>query len=191
MTIPEAEFSPPPRRITAGRILFGVGGLLALLVGTLITVGGALIGVLGIGIVWLVMRHRKRRLTRLAAWLASAGATVAALLVLIAIGALMQPSSPNLTPEQERAAQARMRDSMPEWLKKMTPANPRQNAAADSMAQKLVQNKPVMVWFATMSAVVGASFLGAIIGTIAWGSIMMLARAFTGEWLPRQQISPT
>ena len=167
---------------TLQRIAIGVGGLLLLGFGAVITLGSELVGVAAIAIAWFVLRRRQRQLTRIRAWFISVGATAIPFLILFIVGLT---SAPKMTPEERRLSMAEARarrDSMPGWLK--GPGQQQQaTAVADSIAQRLVENRGFMVWIAAMGALI-ASGVGALFaGTVAWAAAMVLYRAWRDEWL--------
>src|SRR4051812_44375038 len=101
----------------ATRVFFFLAGLIALGLGTLITLGAALAGAITIGVTALVLRRKKRRITRRAAWLASVSGTIVVLALFFGISILLAPAAkpPNAA---ERAEQrARATQAMPDWLK--------------------------------------------------------------------------
>jgi hypothetical protein len=185
MSSPTLENDVPPKSPLSRRVVIGVGGLLLLALGAPITFGTEVVGVAAIVAVWFWMRRRKRKLTRMGAWFVSVGATALPALVFFAISLA---SAPTLTPEQRKAtmaaAQARRRDSVPEFLKKMMPGQQQQtSAAADSIAQRLLQNKGFMVWMTAMGTVIASGMIALFVGTIGWGATMLLFRAITDDWM--------
>ena len=194
MSSPTLENDGQPKSPLATRVLIGLGGLLLLAVGAVITVGGELIGIAAIGIAWLWMRRRGRSLTRARAWLVSVGATAVPVVVVFVAGLMLAPTP---TPEQRKqelaAAQARSRDSMPEFLKKMIPPQQQQrtSAATDSITQRLLQSRGVVVWMEAMAAVIASGMLALFAGTIGWAATMLLYRAITDDWMgaPAEKVS--
>src|SRR3954469_17919498 len=91
MTDP-SDLTAPRHPWTAQRVLIGLGGILSLVVGGIVTVGLAGVGLLGIGIGWAILRHRGRRLTPFVAWAFSAGAAALPMLVILGRGALTAPA---------------------------------------------------------------------------------------------------
>ena len=179
----------PPSLSTASRAFSFLAGVAALGVGTLITLGAALAGAISIGIAALILKRKKRRLTRRGAWLASVGGTIGVLALLFGLAVLMSDPPPQSA--AERAEQrARATQGMPDWLKAINPNAQRQSAAADSMAAALLENKAVMVWAGLMGTVIAAAIMGTIAGSFAWGGVMLLHRSFTGDWLPSASATP-
>ena len=181
MTTPET--SAPPAS-TGSRILFGLLGLIALGIGTLITLGAALAGAVFIGVVGYMLSRRGKRLTRRGAWFASVAGTIGVLVVLIGIAMATDKSTTKPMTAAERAEQrARAEQAMPKWMRDMSPNAGQRTAAADSMAEKLMQNKTVVVWAGMMAAVVSSTIIGVIAGSFAWGGVMLLYRGWRGSWL--------
>ena len=186
--------SPPPSAPTsiAARILFFVLGVAALTVGTLITLGAALAGAVAIGIAAYMVRRKGGRLTRRGAWLASVGGTIGLLAALIAVVMLTDESSRQpLTPAQRAESRTRAQDRMPEWMKAIDPNAQRRTVAADSMADRLLQNKAVVVWAGMMASVIAATMIGTIAGSFAWGGLMLIYRGYRGEWMPGASSDPS
>lgn len=167
------------------RALIALGGVVVLAIGTVLTLGAALIGVAAITVAWFVKRRGQRPLTRGVAWFISVAAIVIPLLLFLIVTSL---STPKRTPDQVRrdlvTARARQRDSMPAWLKGIPGAQPQGSATVDSMTQKLVENSGFMVWFTAMASFIGSSLVGIYAGTVGWGAAMIFFRAAKGEWLP-------
>jgi hypothetical protein len=105
--------------------------------------------------------------------------------VFIAFGVSIS-QAPRVTPEERRARAAeaaRSRESMPDWLKQLTSGQQQAAPAADSLANKLLDNRGFMIWVAAFGALIGASLTGAFAGTFAWGATMLLFRSVRGEWI--------
>src|SRR6476646_651779 len=75
------DSSPPPSSVLA-RVLFFVAGVIALAIGTLITLGAALGGAIVIAIAAWRLRRKNQRITRRGAWFASVAGTIGILAVL-------------------------------------------------------------------------------------------------------------
>jgi hypothetical protein len=167
------------------------GGIIALAVGAIITLGAALAGAIAIGVGALILKRKKRRITRRAAWGLSVGATIAVLALFFGISVLMTDSAKPPTPAERAAQRERATQAMPDWLKAMNPNAQRQSQAADSMTAALLENKAVRVWASLMGTVIAAALMGTIAGTFAWGGVLLLNRSFSGEWLPSSSSDPT
>jgi hypothetical protein len=182
---------PTFNRALNKRVFIALGGLLLLAVGAVITLGSELVGVAAIVIAWFLMR-RKRRLTRTRAWFVSVIATAIPLVVLFAVSVM---SVPTVTPEQRKRnmaeARVRTRDSIPEFLNKLMPPQQRTQAVADSITEKLLENKGFRVWMGAMGALIASGMAGLFAGTIAWAATMLLFRAFTDEWMGAVAEPPT
>lgn len=158
------------------RVIAGVAGALTLLLGTLVTAGAALAGAVGIGLVAIVMRSRRRRLTRLTAWLSA----VAAAVLYTAVGAaLLFQRLPDDVMAQARAAadSASAAQVAPAWIERMAPGTTeriRTPTAMDDMISRVS---------GFYGALIGVAIVASIFGSIAWGGVMLLALAFTGRWL--------
>lgn len=167
------------------RVFFFVAGLLALVVGILITLGAALAGALSIAGAAFMYSRRGRRLTRRGAWVSSVVGTIGVLVILIGLVTLTSETSRRPMTAAERAdARARTNEALPEWLKAFNPGAQSRTAAADSMANRLLENRAVVVWAGLMGAVLSSTLIGTIAGSFAWGGVMLLYRGFKGDWMP-------
>lgn len=183
MTTP--SISPDGATSIGARLVFFTLGVLALAIGTLITLGAALAGVLSMGVMAWAVGRRGGRLTRRGAWLASVGGTIAVLAVVTGTLVLSDESSRRpMTAEERAQSQARAEEAMPDWMKAMRPNAARQTAAADSVANQLLQNTAVVVWAGLMGAVLASTMIGTIAGSFAWGGAMLLYRGLRGRWMP-------
>ena len=185
--------TPAPSSSTslAARIVFFVIGVAALTIGILITLGAALAGAVAIGIASYVVSRKGGQLTRRGAWFASVGGTIGILALLIALVVLTDDSSQRpMSPEQRAESRARAEQAMPEWLRAINPNAQRRTAVADSMADRLLQNRAVVVWAGLMGAVIAATMIGTIAGSFAWGGVMLLYRGYKGNWMPGSRPEP-
>jgi beta-lactamase regulating signal transducer with metallopeptidase domain len=186
----ESKFESPSPESMGKRIAIGTAGVLLLAVGVIVTFGVALIGVAAILASWYVIRRRDKPLTRSRAWMVSVVAIVIPLFVAFAVGII---ATPRVTPEERRAREAdaaRSRESMPDWLNRLTPNQQQTAPVADSIANKLLDNRGFMIWVAAFGALIGASFTGAFAGTFAWGATMLLFRSVRGEWMGKSATFP-
>jgi hypothetical protein len=167
----------------AKRAGLAVAGLVVLLIGVVVTLGVVLIPIASILVAWYLARRRDGQLTRGRAWVI--GVLAAAIPLAVAFG-IAVIAAPRETPAERRASEAqaaRSRESMPDWLKRVSPAQQPGAPAADSIANRLMDNSVFMIWIGAMGTVIGASFLGCFVGTIGWGSTMLLFGAVRGDWI--------
>jgi hypothetical protein len=169
------------REPAATRILLGLGGVVAFVVGLLITLGAAVIGCIAIAALWILRWKKRRPATTIAAWVASVASTIVVMGTIFALGTLLGSKAPERTPQQMAADRARARESMPAWMRGAA-GSPQQNAAADSVAQTLLEKKGAMVWLVMIGGMIGTGLLGGYAGTVAWAVMMVLYRAYRGEW---------
>lgn len=178
------DTAPNPPSPLGTRLLFGALGLAALGIGTIITLGAALAGAISIAIVGWARSRKGKSLSRRGAWLASVGGTIVVLVVLMGVVVAMDDSTTKPMSLAERAEQRqRAQQALPEWMRKMNPNAGQQTAAADSMAEKLLQNRTVVIWAGLMGAVVASTMIGTIAGSFAWGGVMLFYRGWRGRWL--------
>lgn len=187
----EPRTEPPASNTVVSRVLFFLAGFVALAVGTIITLGAALAGAISIGVAFLILKRKKRRLTRRGAWLASVGGTITVLALFFGISILLAPEVKPPTPAERAEQRARATQAMPDWLRAMNPNAQKQSQTADSMAAALMDNKAVMVWAGLMGMVIASGLIGTIAGSFAWGGVLLLNRSFTGEWMPGAIVDPT
>ena len=185
--LPDA--SPVPTSPLA-RVFFFIAGIIALSIGTVITLGAALGGAIVIAIAAWRLRRKGSRITRRGAWFAAVAGTIGILAVLIGYSVIVsQPTKPPTA--AERAAQRQQAtQAMPDWLRAMNPNAQRQTATADSMAAQLLENRAVMVWAGLMGAVIASALIGTIAGSFAWGGAMLLYRSFYRDWMPASVAEP-
>jgi hypothetical protein len=174
----------------AARAISFLAGVVALAVGTVITLGAALAGAFSIGIAALVLRRKKRRLTRRGAWFASVAGTIGVLAVFFGIAVLASSDAPVPSAAERAEQRARTTQAMPDWLKAVSPNAQRQTEAADSVAAALLDNKAVMIWAGLMVTVIAAVLIGTIAGSFAWGGVLLLHRSFSGDWMPATTAKP-
>src|SRR5690349_15449626 len=93
----------PADSSVVSRILFFAAGLVALAIGTLITLGAALAGAVSIALAAFLFKRRGRLLTRRGAWLSSVVGTVAILTVLIGVAMMTDDSAPLQKTAAQRA----------------------------------------------------------------------------------------
>jgi hypothetical protein len=164
--------SPPPGEPVA-RVFAVIGGALVLLVGGLFSLGGVLVGALGVGIGFLVAGQRGRPLTRLASWIY---AVVTTGIVLVVAGALLYTKLPPEVVDQFKAAM----DSASAAQRSMTPA-------ADSGGADAGQGPaagPVKAIATFVGLYLAASIIALLYGTIGWGGTLLLRFGVTGRWIP-------
>ena len=138
--------APAAPQSAASRLAFLVLGLMTLGVGLIITIGAAIAGLLAIALAGYASSRRGRNLTRRKAWLVSVGATVGLLFIVLSTAILTDDSNTRPQTAEERAeARSKVEQEMPEWMRAMRPNAGQQAAAADSMADRLLQNRAIVI----------------------------------------------
>lgn len=165
------------------RVGTAIVGILVTAVAALFSFGAAAIAVIGMGIGYVVMKRRGRRLTRGLSWVVAVGSVAAVALVVFAVFALQAEAG--TFHDVKRAmdsASAKPPPPPPEWLKKITPPNvQRQNELTD----KMIRSKAFTAWTMVVGGVFGVGFLASIAGSIGWVGGFLLLHSATGSWLPR------
>jgi hypothetical protein len=152
-------------------------------VAAVFSLGAAIIAVIGMGVGYVVMKRRGRRLTRGLSWVVAAGSVMAVALVVFAIFALQAEAGTFSGVRQAMdSAAAKPPPPPPAWLKRITPPNvQRQN----EMTDKVIRSKAFTVWTMVVGGVFGVSFLAMIVGSVGWVGGFLLLHSATGSWLPR------
>jgi hypothetical protein len=184
ISLEPAEWGPPSRAGGLARIALGVCGLAALAGTSVITMGGALVAVIGVLVAGVVAVRRGRTLGRRASWVAAVAAVGVALLVVA--GFTVATSSARHRAQFMRTLDSASVESKkappPAWMERMAPG-----ADASSRAQEAMMGPKLSRGVAIWGAVVGGSMawvmISVMIGTLGWGAGLLLAFAFTGRWI--------
>ena len=181
----DAPQPPPtaPRSRTSRQIVAGVCGTILLIVAAVVTLGGAVIAVIGIAVAALIARQRSRTLSRPVSWLAAGLSVQLALLAVTGYGVLKAPAGMMTTIQHAMDSSKTNPPPPPAWLDRISPgASARARAARTSPSPAF--NSPSFTATALVfSSIFGAGILGAIIGTVGWLVAFPLAYALTGRWL--------
>ena len=168
---------------TGARVGTAAAGILTTVVASVFSLGGAAIAVVGMGVGYVVMKQRGRRLTRGLSWVVAVGSVAVVALAVFAVFALQAEAG--TFKDVRRAmdsAQAKPPPPTPEWLKRITPPNvQRQN----ELTEKMVRSKAFTMWTMVVGGVFGVSFLAGVAGSMGWVGGFLLLHAATGKWLPR------
>ena len=168
---------------TGARVGTALAGILTTAVAALFSFGAAAIAVIGMGIGYVVMKRRGRRLTRGLSWVVAVGSVAAVALVVFAVFALRAEAGTLTTVKRAMdSAAAKPPPPPPEWFRRITPPNvQRQNELTD----KLVRSKAFTAWTMVIGGVFGVGFLATIAGSMGWVGGFLLLHSATGSWLPR------
>jgi hypothetical protein len=184
MTLPPAPMKPfdphwvEPPPVPAGFLLRAaalVGGIIALLLGAIISLGTAILAVVGVLVAWWFYRRRGERLTRLGSWAAAVGACALGLVLVVGLLYLALPE--DAVSEAVAAAEASDPAPLPAWLERLE-RRPPANTAAD----KLVNSTPFTVYFGLMGGMIAIAFLASLAGTMGWVGAFLLGFAVKGYW---------
>jgi hypothetical protein len=175
--------STAPRRRTSRQVVAGVCGTILLIVAGVITLGGAVIAVIGIVVAALIARKRSRTLSKPLSWLAAGLSVQLVLLAISGYGMLKAPGGMMTTIQHAMDSSRANPPPPPAWLDRIAPrASARARAARTSPSPAF--NSPSFAATAlVVTSIFGAGILGAIIGTVGWLVAFPLAYAVTGRWL--------
>jgi hypothetical protein len=162
-----------------------VGGGIALVVVTVITLGTALLALLGMWIASLMMRRQNEPSTRFTSWL---GAVYGVGMVIMIAGAAAMV---NLTVGNKDPAYQRTLDSVsvasrnkppPAWMERIAPGT-----AARARAKPVDPGSKAFALMGIGGAIIGAvmfgTFAGMLIGTLTWAACLPLYFAINGRKL--------
>jgi hypothetical protein len=175
---------PAARRRDAKRIVVGIAGCLALLLVSTLTLGGALVAAIGMGVGSMIARKRGKRLTRTASWVSAVAAVVIVLLGLVGFtAARLDRQAVN---KEFRHAMDSVRALPPRpppaWLKRLAPG-----AAARASARNTPDNPTLDaaagIWALVVGMTMFATIAAVTVGTIGWLATLPLAYAITGRWI--------
>jgi hypothetical protein len=175
---PIAADAPAPGASVAPRIAAGVAGIVVLLLGALISLGGALIGALGVLFASLVAKRRRLPLSRLMAWVGAVATTAVAILI---AGSVFFTTMPEGT-------FAEFMSTVDSVQKAQAPPPGVSQESADSLRIALQEDRAVqtgMVIGGVIGGYIALMFLSAFYGSIGWVGALLLVFAFTGRWLGR------
>ncbi|HWC75495.1 MAG TPA: hypothetical protein VG454_16325 [Gemmatimonadales bacterium] len=157
------------------RALSALGGILAAVVGLIVSFGSLLAAPLGI---WLVRRWRRRherRPSRLAALFGGIAASTVLAAILWSILFASMPREEIQTAVERNRQQRPVK--LPAWYTKAFP----QAARADSATQQMIASPGFVKMTFVLGAAFAALFFGAVGGATGWGSYTLLRIAWSGQ----------
>ncbi|MFL5383236.1 MAG: hypothetical protein ACJ8GN_12015 [Longimicrobiaceae bacterium] len=172
--------SPPSPPSGAVRVLAAAGGVVALLLGSLLSFGLGEIALLGLGLVALVWRARGARLTRRASWIG------AVLPVSFFLGGLMvrvtAQAPGGVTASMQQSMEQARREPPPPIVQRMRKLGPPQNPRVQQGVDSVTRSKPFLWWAMAMVLTLASLFVGLAVGTSAWGCVMLIGYGVRGRW---------
>ena len=169
---------PPP---TAGiRVLAALGGAGLLLAGSILSLGLGFVALMGLGITALLWRFRGARLTRRASWV---GAVLA---VSICFGGFMTWALSRYPGGYVKSMHASMKQASheppPPIVQRMRRVGPPPNPLVQQQVESMTESKAFVVWTLVMTVAFGSLFFGLVVGTPAWGCVMLIGYGIRGHW---------
>lgn len=183
---PDAYAAEPPPPSTGIRVVAALGGAAMLLVGSLLSFGMGFVALVGLGITALLWRARGARLTRRASWI---GAVLA---VGICFGGFMSFAMSRAPGGFVESMQASMKQASqeppPPIVQRMRRVGPPPNPLVQQQMDSMTESKGFIVWTMVMTVTFGSLFFGLVVGTPAWGCVMLIGYGLGGRW-PMQRPS--
>ena len=177
----------PPQHAKAPasvRVLAVSGGIVALLLGSVLSLGLGLVAVVGVAATALLWRVRNARLTRRASWV---GAVLAASIFFggFCVWAMGQEPG-SITQNMQRSMAQASREPPPPLVRRLQRFAPPPNPRVQSGVDRMTQSTAFIWWSMAMGLVLGSVFLGLLVGTPAWGCAMLIGYGVLGRWpMPR------
>lgn len=175
-----APASPPAT--PGARVMAAIAGaLLLLLLVTRLKV--ALVGLVGIAVVWGVQRVRRRPYTRAVGWAGAVVGTIVAALISLGVIALMAPPG-TIDSIMQKASQdqaRRQQQPLPTFLRRMQ-TNPQAAQAGQAVAQHALQSRGFVTALLGFVALVGSAMAGVLLGSVSWACVTALLYATFGRW---------
>lgn len=175
------------RASTGARVVAVIGGLLLVALALTVTLGFALLGLLGLGVAAFVQRRRARPYSRLGGWLGAVGASTLALFAAAAVLAAFVPAGFGDKFRQEMKAAAAQPLPPPtaadSVLGRMVPGG---RAASEAQRKAVVNavsgSNAATYGFLAVVALFSCAMWGTFIGSAAWGSATVLLYGVLGRW---------
>ena len=163
------------------RLLAGLGGAFLLTI-CLLAAHLALLGVVGVGITWLVQRLRRRPYTRSVGWVGSVVATgVVFLATFIIHTSSVRGSSFDALMTQAAQQQKQQSRKQSTFLRQLVPGL-QPNPASDSLSQRLVQSRTFVVLTLGVMGLMAAGMAGVLLGTLGWAMATTVLFALFARW---------
>lgn len=179
----------PQPASTGIRALAVAGGILALLIGTVISFGMGLVALLGMGVTALIWRARGARPTRRATWIGAVLAVALSFATLLGVGVSLAPGS--VIESMQSSMQQASQQPPPPIVERMRQFGPPQDPRVQRRIDALSRSRGYVVWTLVMSLTFGSLFFGLVVGTAAWGCAMLVGYGMRGRWpMPRPAPAP-
>lgn len=159
------------------RIAAFLGGIVVLALGSVISVGAALLAPIGLLIAGRVLKSRGGALTFWSSWVVAACSVGLGIIVGAGVVAVKMP---NGTLQQMRhsydssTAQA-AKVPPPKWLERIAPGS----AAGTAQPKSRAMQTGLLAFGGMMTF----SLMGALVGSLGWAGALMLAFAVQGRWI--------
>jgi hypothetical protein len=172
-----------PRSRTSRQIVAGVCGTILLIVAGVVTLGGAVIAIIGIAVAALIARQRSRTLSRPVSWLAAGLSVQLVLIAATGYTALKAPTGMMTSIQHAMDSSKANPPPPPAWLERISPGASARARAARTSPSPAFTSPSFTATALVFTSIFGAGILGAIIGTVGWLVAFPLAYAVTGRWL--------
>ena len=172
--------------MTGQRAGAGEGGLLALGLLSVVTVGVALLAPLGMWVSAWVMRREKEPATKFTSWL---GAVYGVGMAVMLVGAvsLVKLSTGTHSPAYQRAMDsvrvAQQKQPAPAWLEKIAPGTTERARASQKNPPSARSVAAMGVGMSVIGAVMLGLLAGLLVGSLAWAACLPLYYAINGRWI--------
>jgi hypothetical protein len=161
------------------RLVSGLGGVLILAGGAMLTVGTALAAPGGIFVAGGLARRKRQQLSPIASWVGASAASSIALVIMLGIGAmLLPPGTLGQIESATAAARAEPPPRPPEWIARVFPQTTQR---PDPVTERVINSRAFTLYFGLLGVAMACLILGTIAGTVGWIGVQLLVFAFRGR----------
>lgn len=161
------------------RLVSGLGGVLILAGGAMLTLGTALAAPCGVFVARRLARRKGHQLSPIASWVGASAASSIALTIIMGIGAmLLPPGTLGQIESESAAARAEPSARPPEWV---TRVFPQATQRPDPVTERVINSRAFTLYFGLLGLAIAFLFLGTIAGTVGWIGFQLLVFALRGR----------
>ncbi|MDB4907742.1 MAG: hypothetical protein JWO05_2526 [Gemmatimonadetes bacterium] len=163
----------------ATRIAAFVGGIIVLALGSVISVGAALLAPIAIFVASRIVKARGGALTLWSSWVVAACSVGIGILLGGAVVALKLPngSLQQVRTSYDSSSAQAAKQPPPKWLERIAPGS----AARASQAQP--RSHAMQTGLLAVGGMMMFSMLGGIVGSLGWAAALLLAFGAQGRWI--------